>query len=221
VTTDEVRTYKIEPTFEHRYYVILEGRSYESFSPVTLFEKALLAFRLHKTDWIFLDGIYFLYSIPGVDFGRVRYLPGPDIRYSYRLTPKDIDDIKELLMRILSYDFENNVAFKIACERYQRSSYDIFIGDQIIDLCIGYEALFLKGEGLRSDLGMGRIIGLACSMLLGKDETEREKIQDLIIRTFRIRNKLVHGAHVEADDMMQVHTKFREYLRMSILRLLP
>lgn len=217
----EMKTYSIQPNYEHDYYAIFEAAPSVEDEPVTLFTKALLAFRLHKKDWIFLDGIYFLFSFPDDEFKKIRYLPGPEINYSYRLSPEDIYPIKQILTRILNFDFEKNAAFNIACERYERSSYDVNVGDQIIDLCIGYEALFLKGEGVRSNLGIGRIVGLACSMLLGEDESERNKISDLISKTFGIRNRLVHGRHVEADEMIRVHTHFREYLRQSILKLMP
>ena len=85
------------------------------------------------------------------------------------------------------------------------------------------EALFLGGEYQKSDLGMGQVIGLACSMLIGKENTERKGIRNTIESGFNLRNKVVHGYDIDYNRrkrMDEILPDFENSLRRSILRLL-
>jgi len=86
---------------------------------------------------------------------------------------------------------------------------------------IAFEALFLKGDKAPSNTG--QMIGLACSTLLGKNETEREEIRRFFMRAYRMRNRIVHGSEIspqERKDFPDFILQLKEYLRESINKLI-
>jgi len=94
---------------------------------------------------------------------------------------------------------------------------------------IAFEALFLKGE--RGVPSKGKLIAVACSTLLGKNEEEREEIKQTLVKAYSIRNCIVHGSEyprMEQDDKGDVYvdtlpdlvSKVEDYLRESIIKLL-
>jgi translation initiation factor IF-3 len=50
-------------------------------------------------------------------------------------------------------------------------------------------------------------------MLLGKNQSERDQIYDFIIKTFEIRNKIVHGDNVKTP----INIRGQEYTLSSLL----
>lgn len=143
-------------------------------------------------------------------------------RFGYTIYSEDIHKMMCIFQKISRADLTNN-SIRIACNRFLRSHHNLLPDDRLIDLCIAMEALFLGGEYQKSDLGMGQVIGLACSMLIGRENTERKDIRDTIEFGFNLRNKVVHGYEIDYNRRKRIGEilpDFEDSLRRSILRLL-
>lgn len=68
---------------------------------------------------------------------------------------------------------------------------------------------------------MGYVIGLACSMLLGKTQADRKRIQENIVSAFSLRNKIVHGSDFEWKQFTRLLPNLEEYVRKTLLILRP
>jgi hypothetical protein len=134
------------------------------------------------------------------------------------LYPEDKEAIINNLEKIYAIEFDKNSPLRIACSRFDRSLHDMDFEDKIIDLCIGFEALYLKGEYGQDK---GQSIGLGCSMLLGLNNKERTKIYNNIKNAFKIRNDIIHGKSIKIKNLHIIVSNLEDYLRSSILRLIP
>jgi hypothetical protein len=119
-------------------------------------------------------------------------------------------------------DFEHRKALKIALRRFENSYYDIEDEDKLLDYVIAFEALFTKGEkmGPKRD-----VISVACSMLLGKNQREREKIRVTLNDAYTIRNAIVHGADFreklkKGQFLHDFVVEVEDILRQSIKKLI-
>jgi len=186
----------------------------KEFDPLT---KALLAFRLLKAGGIFIDCVHAIES--GIKRG-ITYPSEPDILPGYEFSVDEIKKFIAILKTVQKIDFYKNSSFRIACTRFGRSYLDRFDEDKLVDLCIAFEALFLRGEYKKSDIGMGQVIGLACSMLLGKNIDERKMIKENIELAFRRRNDVVHGKDFDHNQIYNLIPDFEDYLRRSIFNLI-
>jgi len=189
----------------------------KEFDPLA---KTLLAFRLLKAGGIFLDTIH---AIENGFKRRIIYPSEPGILPGYEFSLDEIENLIPTIIKVQTVDFDRYPSLRIACTRFGRSYLDRFDEDKLIDLCIGFEALFLKGEYQKSELGMGQVVGIACSMLIGKDNAERTDIQINIESGFRLRNKVVHGQEIDVNrqkSIEEILSDFENNLRRSILRLM-
>ena len=139
----------------------------------------------------------------------------------YYLRTDEILKLTRLIGKISKFDFERWKSFKIALGRFENSYYDTEEEDKLIDYMISFEALFTEGEG-RSQRD---VIPVACSMLLGKKQKEREKIQDTLDYAYNIRNAIVHGADFKQklrkeQNFSEFVVEVEELLRRSIKQLL-
>ena len=101
--------------------------------------------------------------------------------------------------------------------------------DKLIDIMIALEALFLKGEADGAPSGI--IIAIACSTLIGKNQYDRKKIKDTLMKAYKLRNKIVHGSEFEriktdsktgskVNVLAELILEVENYLRESIKKLL-
>lgn len=196
--------------------LVIGGEKWDSI------HKALLAFRLLKAGGIYLDSVYIPFTTPEMGMVTIRTLPVPPItNHEYVFNPYEVENIIEILQRLLNIDNKKNSSIRVSCDRFDRSYHDIYPEDKLIDLCIAFEALFLRGEYKQSELGMGQVIGLACSMLLGKNNLEREDVSEVIEAGFNLRNRIVHGRDYDSNRISEIVPNLEDYLRQSILRLIP
>jgi len=182
------------------------------FDPLT---KALLAFRLLKAGGIFLD------SVIAIERGMIRriiYPSHPEFLPAYEFSLGEIKNLIAVLEKVQKVDLDKNSPFRIACTRFGRSYLDRFDEDKLIDLCIAFEALFLQGKRTRAP--MGQVIGLACSMLLGKNIDERKMIKENSELAFSCRNDVVHGQDFDFDQIYNLIPDIEGYLRKSIFHLM-
>ena len=154
--------------------------------------------------------------------------PRTDYR-TYALNFKEVPRLRKIIKKIQSTDFSKRKSLDLACRRFQRAYEEKDAEDQLIDLMIAFEALFLKGE--KGGPSTGKLIAVACSILLGKSDEEREEIRRILVKAYSIRNSIVHGSEyprIESDDKGEVHmdilpdlvSEVEDYLRESIKKLL-
>ena len=187
---------------------------------IDLIDRILLSFRLIQDKDIFIQGIYYFPDRHSTDsVGVVPYPPIPLHYDPYRFNIDDLDPLKKTIDIITNLDFENEYNYLIACERYGRSYHSKSEEDKLIDICIALEALIMKGEFNRSDVGMGQIIGLACSMLLGKNDDDRDTISETVKTAFARRNDIVHGKKYDREKIVRLVPELKKILQKSILNL--
>ncbi|MCW4051213.1 MAG: HEPN domain-containing protein [Candidatus Bathyarchaeota archaeon] len=90
--------------------------------------------------------------------------------------------------------------------------------DKIIDIMVGFESLFVGDKERPSD--RGSYVGTACSMLLGKSQSERQKIKKLLQNAFKIRNKIVHGSKYKKEELNKILPNLEGLLRDVIKQLI-
>jgi hypothetical protein len=179
--------------------------------------KLLLALRLYKAEGVpFCKVIWYEEKSMATSLTIINP-PIPWKRDIYLLKTEEIEDFRRMANLVNNIDFESRKSLTIACERFSRSYEERRVDERIIDFMIGFESLFLKGKA--STANIGRFIGLGCSMLLGRNDTERAKINDFLVEAYAIRNKIVHGSEsvtsVKEDFILQLQS----YLRESIKKL--
>jgi len=148
---------------------------------------------------------------------------------TYVLNFEEVPRLRKIVRKIQGIDFSKRKSLDLACRRFQRAYEERDAEDKLIDLMIAFEALFLKGE--RGVPSKGKLIAVACSTLLGKNEEEREDIKQTLVEAYSIRNCIVHGSEyprLEPDEKGEVYldtlpdlvSKVEDYLRESIKKLL-
>jgi len=86
-----------------------------------------------------------------------------------------------------------------------------------------FEALFLKGEKTREQ---HTLIPIACAMLLGKTDKERQEIKILLNLAYTIRNQIVHGSDCQEKlanknlELEELTKDVEDLLRASIKKLI-
>jgi hypothetical protein len=130
----------------------------------------------------------------------------------------EIPPLIRLIDKIHSLDFDKRKSLRIACERFQRGIHDQEFDDRLIDFMIAFEALYLKGE--KEVRSKGRTIAIACSILIGKNETERERIKNVMLTAYKTRNMIVHGSSKFSSEqvyaLIDLISKVENLLRESI-----
>jgi len=187
-------------------------------------DQTLLALRLLKEKSVFVTHIYNFVEQDMEYSDKVSALavPHPDNIFfePYYLTSNDEKTLQKLFKKIKSVDLKKESSLRLACDRYGRIFYDLFEEDKLIDICISFEALFLKGEQSRTSYGMGQLIGLACSMLIGKKEKDRINISNKIKLGFKYRNDVIHGKIFNRNEVRKIIPVLNNYLRQSLVKLL-
>jgi len=211
----EKADYNINPSKKSDYYLVIEIKNNE-IEWWEIMEDVLLSLQLSKNSTIFLESIHF--KTPFEPRWVRPQLDPPNIPFKQALNLEDLLFSKDLLPHIRKLNQDNHGSMKIACDRYSRIETSKFVGDQLIDACIAYEALFFEGEQTGGNRGMA--IAVACSMLIGTSLKDRNKIKEIIITGFDLRNKIMHGRNFSTDKMIQTNHSFCEYLRLSLVKLL-
>lgn len=203
-------------------------KEFDSKKSELIIYKVLLGLRLYKAEGVFCKVIWFEKNSK-VNTLTILDSPLPDsIGYEpYVIEINEVDKIKKLANRIDRINFGKRNSLRIACERFSRSYEEHREDEQIIDFMIAFEALFLKG---RAPPKTGQYIGLGCSMLLGKNDKERQEISEFLVKAYNIRNRIVHGSEFITQIQMQIDNQeydihdllfqLREYLRESIKKLM-
>jgi hypothetical protein len=204
------------------YYVIESTNIFlkNIIEDINIIKKMLFTLRLYKNGDIFIKDIYFKPNKTRKIQVRVYGTPRPTIIKLYVLNDTDIYQLKELFNKMQKIDFNKELSLRVVFDRFNRCCEYYRFDDKLIDLCISFEALYLKNESSKSEAAKGEIIGLACSMLIGENQDQREKIQRNIMKAYKIRNHIVHGKCVDMEINYELVQEFETYLRSSILKII-
>ena len=143
---------------------------------------------------------------------------------SYVFKLEELPELKELIQKVQNLDLVKRKDLKLARERFERAYEEDDLEDQLIDIMIAFESLFLKGE--KGNVPHGRTIAVGCSCLLGKNEEQRVEIESFLTEAYRIRNCVVHGSEYgkptvgKEYEMSEFVSRIEDYLRESLKRLL-
>jgi hypothetical protein len=205
---------------------VLEIKKHPTKNAARLAYEVLLALRLMKGGDVFCKVLWGqrnqqISSLTVID------PPVPFLPSNYSLNSEEIGGLTSLLAEIDKTDLDKNKTLRIACERFSRSYEQRREDDIIVDFSIAFEALFFEGSKAPSS-SSGQFIGIGCSMLLGATKQERREINAFFVRTFDIRNKIVHGSGIVEPIKIDGRTysleefteKLKDYLRNSILKLM-
>lgn len=197
------------------------------FQVDSIMRNTILALRLLKPGYVSGNYIFYI-SLSGKsrltewsreEGQRLNYLGFP-----YVLNFDDIPTLKSLVRKLQKIDFTKHKRLNLACKRFQRAYEEQDPEDQLVDLIIAFEALFVRKE-IKGASKKQKIVN-ACSSLLGKNEKERKKIRNILSEAYSIRNHIVHGTEYQkkkADDMdyfPNLVSEVENCLRESIKKLL-
>lgn len=183
--------------------------------------KTQLALRLLKDEPLYLKKVYIH---GGKRLGWVSTPSLPTLANeiglrSYDLYPEDIDDLKKYVESLNEIDFKKERTFRITCHRFERTYYEDDFEDELIDLCIGFEAFYLKGsKGKRFRGNRGLKTANRCAKYIGIDEEDQSKIIENVVRGFQLRNDIVHGSEYEINEVRAKVNQMNELLRKSIIK---
>ena len=82
---------------------------------------------------------------------------------------------------------------------------------------VGFEALFIYGRKGNK----GHLIGKRCSEKIKKDKSEQNVIYKQLKESYNLRNDILHGLPFNISDILQRLPALEDYLRRSILHLIP
>jgi hypothetical protein len=182
----------------------------------SLIENIVLALRIFKEGDVFCKLVWSDDNLQETYLTSTYEMPNPVFSQTYYFKMEEINQIREIFEKIVKTDFEQRRQLRIACDRLNRSYGKSMYDEKIVDFLIAFEALFVR----KSSPNNGLIIATACSMLLGKTDTERNDIFDFLLETYTLRNKIVHGSVVDYSSINEKASKLKEYLRKSIITLL-
>lgn len=204
----------------------------EMFDYCTEMQNIILSLRLLKSGALFGSFVFCILVAEKrqLDGWSEDYYPNTRLgAQQYFLEIKELPQVRKIIRKIASVDFSRRKSLDLACRRFQRAYEEQDEEDQLIDLMIAFEALFLQGEKRIS--AKGRTMAIACSTLLGKDKKERDKIKRTLLEAYSIRNSIVHGSEVrrfesdakedlQFDTLPDLVSDVEDYLRESIKKLL-
>ena len=132
----------------------------------------------------------------------------------YALDVEEIPVLQKLLRKIWNTNFAKQRRLDLACKRFQRGYEEVDPKDQLIDLMIAYEALFVRTEIAGSS--QKQKIANGCADLLGRSKREKEEIRRFMLKARSMRDLIVHGAEHKVEDIEDFILKLEDYLRESI-----
>jgi hypothetical protein len=149
-------------------------------------------------------------------------IPHYEFQTAYNLMTKELHQVEELTEQVASFDLSKRKRLRIALDRFERSYYEPYLEDQLIDYMIAFEALFI-GKKMREQ---SSVIPVAAAMLLGNTEEDREEIIKIMDLAYEIRNCIVHGSDYEErlknnkTEMQMLTREVEEILRNSLQKLI-
>ncbi len=201
---------------KYGYLPVIEIFDEMQSSIVQFIENIVLALRLFREGDVFCKIIWSDRDSNFSVLTSAYELPNTIFFKKYELQVDEIDAVNEIFQKINKTDFSKRRTLKIALDRLSRSYGKSMPDEKIIDSMIAFEALFLRDNASNH----GLVIGTACSLLMGKTDKERAEIYDFFLKTYALRNKIVHGSQIDIKGINDTVLKLEEYLRKAILLLI-
>jgi hypothetical protein len=175
-----------------------------------IMKKTVLGLRLLKDGYVSGNFIFYI-SLSDksriVDWSRDEGQRREYYGWGYALDFEEIPALKSLLEKLQRVDFDRQRRLGLACKRFGRAYEEDDSEDQLIDLMIALEALFVKKE-VRGTSAKQKIAN-DCSDLLGIDEEEKRSIRDCLVEAYAVRNYIVHGSdYVRPESDCQIGNDF-------------
>lgn len=201
---------------------LIEEQSHE-FKSDKLMRNIVLAINLFKEGYTHGDDVFYFEESQKRELaGWSREGPlvaAKEMGLVYVLDLEEMPKLRQFVKKFINMDFTKRKSLNLACNRFQRIYQEYNVEDQLIDCMIAFEALFLKGE--RHAQSRGRIIAIACSTLLGRNNQEREEIKNTLKSAYSMRNTIIHGGEYNKDlNPFEIVEDISEYLRESIIKFL-
>jgi len=198
---------------------ILGRDIYSQFNPLNL---GLLSLRLLKPGYVYFGPIItYTEDKSTASITNFEKRPNPSTFFNMmNLDRNEKQELVKIINGIHNLDPENTPYLRIAFSRFSRYFSNRHREDKLIDLCIAFEALFLKGEYKQRIHSMGVLIGKLCSELIGDTKDDKKKISSIIQTCYQLRNKVVHGAAIKEDEITNALPQFENYFRQSIKQII-
>lgn len=190
----------------------------------------LLGLRILKKGYVYLSQILGVDSIWSIPLPTIQRPPLPGLpRPEYELYYNEIDNLKRVLENINEIYLQKKIRLQIALSYFDKIYGLTLVMDYMdvfINLMICSEALFIDDKHFGN---IGTIIGLGCSMLIGKNREERNKIKTDFKDAYSIRNKIIHGGDLlslnkralnKFKNLKSLNENIAEYLRRAFQKLL-
>lgn len=153
------------------------------------FNSLITGLRLFKRGNIYLSG----FRWPNSNFYVVENTPSGLVE-PYFIKHAEIKDAKKIINYVNQFRPSDNKL--LTCVSWFNKRYEEFDGssyNELLDLMISSESFFCDEKHYQNT---GSVIGLACSMLIGKDNDERKKIKINYEDAYSIRNIIIHGGNI-------------------------
>ena len=179
-------------------------------------QNLLRAFRLYKEGDLYIDSIR--QKPEGYAAVYLPYLlsvknPKP-VERPYNFNEMDVDDFHVFYQRYTTSKSLKRLS--VALNRfdfyYERGRCE----DELIDLMIAFESLFSNKKAYDK----GELIGTACSMLIGTNYVDRDRISKIINEAYDLRNSIIHGDDYNKERVKAIIKSLDPILRDSIKKLL-
>lgn len=182
----------------------------------------VLALRLLKPGKVVCSGILSYNMGQFIDFGITSYRQAqpPHPFSNFKLEQNEEERLKELWNLLTSANMDNRRFLEMALRRFNMACDRHSVEDQLVDLSIAAESLFLH------DVGGGELqfrLAIRAADFCGGSEYERRDVYALVRSAYKLRSRIVHGTELkngEADKTSEVVTKFEDLLRFSIKKAL-
>jgi len=166
----------------------------------TYIKNVITAFRLLKSDFIEANiklgiskpgspGLY-LYSDHGVNQNFTGFLYWGSQITEYKLDTSELAEVRLLAKKLLEVDFTKRGTLRIALDRFEKSCYETYFEDLLIDCMIAFEALLIR----KNCNSKKRSISFEAAKLLCETEEKRQEISSILKTAYEIRNCIVHGS---------------------------
>jgi len=203
----------------------ITGDAHE-FKTAQIMGNVVLAMRLLKSGYV--SGSYVFYVLISEKRKMDSWVWNEERRretwgLGYALNFDEIPALRKIVEKLQGVDFAKRKRLHLACKRFERAYEEVDFKDQLIDLMIAFEALFVRRETAGSS--QKQKIANGCSDLLGRNEEEKEEIKCFLLKARYIRDLIAHGAEYKLKDTIGKYDidfvpKLEDYLRDSIKKLL-
>lgn len=170
------------------------GEDHE-FRMTAAMHRIVLGLRLLKGSYISGNFVFYVSLSEEsrvVDWSRDEGQRRESFGWGYALDFEEIPDLKNLLEKLERIDFDRERRLGLACKRFGRAYEEDDFEDQLIDLMIALEALFVIREV--DGASKKQPIANKCSALLGRDDEEKGFIRSRLVEAYSTRNCIVHGS---------------------------